>query len=90
VELTERARVVTAVMHEREDGLGVDGHLHVRALDSVAGEEIVVVCDDAVVNTDDGSMPNRVVVDVDVRMALREVANVEDDLRCLSWHCNLV
>jgi hypothetical protein len=52
----------------------------VRALDPVTREKIVVVLDDAVVNADDGAVPNRVVVDLDVGVALRVVANVQDDL----------
>ena len=38
----------------------------VDALDPVAREELVVVLDDAVVDTDDRAVPDRMVVDLDV------------------------
>ena len=79
-ELGKRARVVLAKLHEREDRLRVDRHLRLRALDPVPGEELVVVGDDAVVHADDRAVPDRVVVGLDVRMAFREVPDVDERL----------
>ena len=63
----ERARIVPRTLHEREDRLRVDGHLRLGALDAVAREQRVVVLDDAVVDPDDGAVPDRVVVRLDLR-----------------------
>ena len=78
--LGERAGIVLAKLHEREDRLGVDGHLRLRPLDPVAREQLVVVGDDPVVDADDRAVPDRVVVGLDVRVALREVPDVDQRL----------
>ena len=54
VELLKRlGRPAAGKLREREDDLGVDRHLGLRALDAVLREELVVVLDDPVVDPDD-------------------------------------
>jgi hypothetical protein len=65
---------------EREDHLGVDGHVGLVALDPVSGEELLVVRDDPVVDPGHPSVPDRVVVRRDRRMPLRVVADVDQRL----------
>jgi RNA polymerase primary sigma factor len=79
-QLAEPATVVRAQLHEREDGFRVDGYLRRGALDPVPGEQLVVVLDDTVVNTDDAAVSDRVVVHLDVGMPLRVVADVQQRL----------
>ena len=81
VQLLERLGAALGVLGEGEDRLGVDGHLRMRALEAVAGEDLLVVDDDPVVDPDDRAVPDRVVVRLDRRMALRVVANVHEHLR---------
>ena len=78
--LGQGARVVPAKLHEREDGLGVDGHVRLVARDPVPLEERVVVLDQAVVDPDHAAMPDGVVVGGDLGMALRVVAHVDERL----------
>ena len=85
-ELLERPRLVPRVRGEREDRLGVDGHPRLRARAGVGGEQLVVVEDDPVVDPDDRSVPDRVVVGRDRRMALRVVAHVDENLGRVRWH----
>ena len=68
------------VLGEREDRLGVDGHLRLGALEAVAREDLLVVDDDPVVDPDDRAVPDRVVVRLDRGMALRVVAHVDEHL----------
>src|SRR5205823_12138394 len=76
----ERPRLVSGVRGEREDRLGVDGHPGLGAGAGVGGEQLVVVEDDPVVDTDDRAVSHRVVVGRDRRMALRVVAHVYEKL----------
>ena len=73
-------RVAARVGREGEDRLGVDGHARLGAGAGVGGEQLVVVQDPAVVDADDGPVPDRVVVGLDRRVALREVADVHEEL----------
>ena len=79
-----------AELHEREDRLGVDRHLRLRALDPVPREELVVVGDDAVVDADDRAVTDGMVVGLDVRVALREIADVDQRLQRVGGHLELV
>ena len=90
VELLERLGATLGVLREREDSLGVHRHLRVRADEAVAQEDLLVVDDDPVVDADDGTVPDRVVVGLDRRMALRVVADVDERLRRLEGHAQLV
>ena len=91
VQLLERRRGrCLGVLREREDRLGVDGHLRLRALEAVAGEDLVVVLDDPVVDPDDGAVPDRVVVRLDRRVALRVVADVDEHLVAAVGNVQLV
>src|SRR5205085_10969568 len=76
-QLLKRTGASLRVLGEREDRLGVDGHLGLGALDAVAVEDLLVVEDDPVVDADDGAVADRVVVRLDRRVALRIVADVE-------------
>ena len=67
-----------AQLHEGEDRLRVDGHLGLGSLDAVAGEELVVVLDDAVVDANDAAVPDRVVVRRDLGVTLGEVPDVDE------------
>ena len=79
-ERLERARIVLRVRGEREDRLGVDGHPRLGAGAGVAGEELVVVQDDPVVDPDDRAVADGMVVGGDRGMALRVVADVDEEL----------
>ena len=83
-------RVARERFRDREDDLGVDGHLGVVPAPAVPREELVVVLDDAVVDADDGAVPHGMVVGGDRRRALREVADVQEDLRCEGRHRELL
>jgi hypothetical protein len=50
------------------------------SLEAVAGEDLVVVDDDPVVDALDGAVTNGVVVRLDPRMALRVVAHMQECL----------
>ena len=65
---------------EGEDGLRVDGHARLGAGAGVVGEELVIVLDPAVVDADDRPVPDRVVVGLDRGVALRELADVHEQL----------
>jgi hypothetical protein len=81
---------VPAQLHEREDRLRVDRHLRLGTRDPVPLEQLVVVGDDPVVDPDDRAVPDRVVVRGDVRMALREVSDVDEGLAGLGRNRELV
>ena len=66
---------------EREDRLRVDGHAALRTGTRVLLEQLVVVQDDPVVDADDVAVAHGMVVGRDRGMALRVVADVEEDLR---------
>ena len=81
MKLLEGLRGRVGALREGEDHLGVDAHLRVGALDSVLGEQLLVVEDDPVVDSDHGAVADRVVVRGDRRVALRVVAHVDEHLR---------
>ena len=74
-------RIGRGQLDEREDRLGVDGHLGLGAPDRVLGEDLLVVDDDPVVDPDDGAVPDRVVVREERGVALGVVAHVHQRLR---------
>jgi hypothetical protein len=91
VELLERpSRPAARTLDEREDHLGVDGHLRLVPLDVVEDDQLLVVDDDPVVDPDDGAVADRVVVGVDPGVALRVVANVDERLGRLRRQRDLV
>jgi hypothetical protein len=70
-------------LDECEDQLGVDGHAGLGTRNAVGCEQLVVVGDRAVVDPDDRSVADRVVVRLDARVALRVVPDVQERLgRC--------
>ena len=77
-ELLERPRVARAGFREREDRLGVDGHLRLGTLEPEPVEDLLVVDDDAVVDSDHGAVADRMVVGLDCRVALRVIAHVDE------------
>ena len=79
-QLLERLRPALGQLGEREDRLGVDGHPGRGALEAVVGEDFLVVQDDPVVDADDRSVPDRVVVGLDHGVALGVVAHVDEHL----------
>ena len=79
-QLLERLRPALRQLCEREDRLGVDGHPRSSALEAVVGEDLLVVQDDPVVDADDRSVPDRMVVGLDHGMALGVVAHVDEHL----------
>ena len=79
-EVLERAGVAAVCLCGGEDHLGVDGHLGLGALEAVPRHQLVVVQDRAVVDAGDRAVTDRVVVRGDLRMALRVVADVQEDL----------
>jgi hypothetical protein len=81
LEQLQRRRVAVRVGGDGEDRLRVDGHPRLDARAVVAGEELVVVDDDAVVDAHDRPVPDGVVVRGDRRVALRVVADVDEELR---------
>jgi hypothetical protein len=85
-EFLERPRLVPGVRGEREDRFGVDGHPGLGACARVGGEQLVVVEDDPVVDTDDRAVPHRVVVGRDRGMAFRVVAHVNEKLSSVRRH----
>jgi hypothetical protein len=78
--MLERVRVVARVGGDSEDRLGVDRHPRLDAGAGVGGEQLVVVRDDPVVDTDDRAVPHGVVVRGDRRMPLGVVAHVHEQL----------
>ena len=78
------------MLRKRENRLRVDGHLGRCAGEAVAGEDLVVVDDDPVVDPDHGPVPDGVVVRLDGRMALRVVTDVHENLRRGRRHMELV
>ena len=90
VQLLERLRAAGRVLGEREDRLRVDGHVRMGALEAVAGEDLLVVDDDPVVDPDDRAVPDRVVVRLDRGMALGVVADVHEHLRRRGGNVQLV
>src|SRR5439155_20811975 len=64
---------------------GIDRHSRLAPGTIVVGEQLVVVVDDPVVDADDGAVANRVVVGLDRRVALRIVADVDEDLGRAPW-----
>ena len=84
--LLERERVVVRVGGECEDRLRVDGHPRLRPRAAERREQLVVVEDDPVVDSDDGPVPHRVVVGRDRGMAFCVVANVDEELVCVRGH----
>ena len=82
VQLLQRLRRAAArEPREGEDDLRVDRHLGVGALDSVLLEELVVVLDDPVVDPDHRAVADRMIVRLEARVALGEVADVDEQLR---------
>jgi len=79
-ELLEHFDASAVRVDEGEDHLGVDGHLGLVPRDAVAGEELVVVRDDPVVDPDDAPVTDGVVVRGDRGMPLRVVAHVDECL----------
>ena len=80
VQRLERLRIVVGVRSESEDGLGVDGHARLGPRARMLGKQLVVVLDPPVVDTDDGAVPDRMVVRSRGRVALGEVAHVHEQL----------
>ena len=80
VELLQRAGVAGSLFGKREDRLGIDRHLRLGAFPAVLGEELLVVDDDPVVDPDDRTVGDRVVVGTKGQVALRVVADVDEDL----------
>ena len=80
VEALEHAGIVPRVRGEREDRLGVDGHPRLGARAGVGGEQLVVVQDDPVVDPDHRPVADGMVVGRDRGMALRVVADVDEQL----------
>ena len=78
MQFLEGRRRVAGLLGEREDRLGVDRHLRFVVLEAVAGEELLVVLDDPVVDADDGAVADGVVVGEEGGVALRVVADVEE------------
>ena len=81
VQLLERLGAALGMLGEREDRLGVDGHVRMGTLEAVAGEDLLVVDDDPVVDPDHRAVPDRMVVRLDRGMALGVVADVHEHLR---------
>ena len=79
-EIFEVARAAAGRLGDREDHLGVDGHVALGPLEAVAGHQLVVVEDRAVMDSDDRAVAHGVVVRGDPRVALRVVADVEQNL----------
>ena len=79
-EFLQRLRLAVGQLGEGEDRLGVDGHPGLGALETVRGEDVVVVQDDSVVDPDHRPVPDGVVVRLDRGMALGVVADVHQDL----------
>ena len=77
-------------LHEREDRLGVDRHVWLCALDVIASEQRIVVQHDSVVDADDRAVPDGVIVRLDVRVTLCEVAHVNQRLLRLRRNGELV
>ena len=73
--------VGAVLVDEREDRLGVDRHLRLRAREAVPGEQLVVVDDDPVVHARHVAVTDRMVVGGDRGVALRVVAHVHEHLR---------
>src|SRR5262249_25896594 len=90
LELLERAGVAHRVGGDREDRLGVDRHLRLRAGAVVGLEQLVVVRDDPVVNPDHRPVADRMVVGRDRRVALRVVPHVHEQLGRLGRHRDAV
>ena len=65
-------------LHQREDRLGVDGHVALGALEPVPGEHVVVVLDDAVVDSHHGRRAGSDGCSRDLRVTLRVVAHVDE------------
>ena len=78
------------MLGQREDRLRVDGHGRIRALEAVPREQLLIVLDDAVVDADDGSVADGVVVGLDRRVALRVVAHVDEHLVRVAGTCDRV
>jgi len=79
-ELLERGRQAVRVLGEREDRLGIDGHVRLGALEPVRLHQLVVVEDDPVVHPDDRTVADGVVVCLDGGVALGVVADVDENL----------
>ena len=67
-------------LDEREDRLGVHGHVGLGPLESVGEHLLVVVDDDPVVHPDDRAVADGMVVGLDRRVALRVVTDVDQRL----------
>jgi hypothetical protein len=78
------------LLSEREDQLGVDGHAGLGARNAIGSEQLVVVGDRAVVDPDDRSVADRMVVGQDTRMTLRVVPDVHEELRSGLGHLDAV
>ena len=76
----ERRRLVLRVSGKGEDRLRVDCHPRLGASARELCEQLVVVHDDPVVDPDHRPVADRMVVGGDRRMALRVVADVDEDL----------
>ena len=84
-QLLEHRAVGPAALHEGEDHLRVDRHPRLGMLEAVRGEQLLVVVDHTVVDPDDRAVPDRVVVGEEGRMALREIADVNECLDDIVW-----
>ena len=79
-ELLQSARSALVRLREREDGLRVDRHLGLGTLEAMLLHQLVVVEDDPVVDADDRSVPDRVVVGLDPGVTLCVVTHVDQCL----------
>ena len=78
VQALERLGAIALPLDEGEDRLGVDGHIRLRPLEAVVGEDLLVVGDDAVVDPDDASVPDGVVVGREGGVALGVIPYVHE------------
>src|SRR5512133_3102653 len=68
------------LLGEREDQLRVDGHAGLGTRDAMGCEQLVVIDDRAVVDPDDRSVADRMVVGQNTRMTLCVVPDVHQEL----------
>src|SRR5439155_26344277 len=79
-ELLEAEPPAAGRLGDGEDDLRVHGQPRIGMGESVAGHQLVVVEDRSVVNADDRAVADGMVVGSNLRMSLRVVAHVEEDL----------
>jgi hypothetical protein len=90
IELLEGLGAVRLPLDEGEDRLGVDRHLGLVALETVLGEDLLVVRDDPVVDADDPTVADGVVVGRKSGVALGVVTDVDEELGRFRRHPNEV